>query len=667
MSEEVSFSSILEGAAPNKHDSKRRSGILTHLQKSLERNHKGASINFSGNTSLGLSPRRGGIEFSVSLPEGKTATAFSKKFSWELNGRGLADVILHENRSTPTIHGINDRTSIPVRISISDATAENKVALLRLLSDSDNRVSNYLLAVQNWVLHRDLAEQSGGLSPFAWSILALTHLRSTNLISDPFLADSGTVVEDGERSLDVGLAESTDGIWQGGDEEVESMFKSFLTSLQSLQLPAKKIFSLRIPDGVERKDGGLKAPSIGKASANNRIPHLWPILDPFDVSSDISESLTLAGAKRILVEAAREGLSSEEIFATVKDDLLAADEDKDLFADLRSRPANEIESEAKELRKKKSLIEAEVDSIREARQAQITIVQALRGIVNDTSELKAEQRKLIPQLGNRRKEMDKLRQQRDEINSKVVLPTKAIEEEILLVYEKLCGTVKSFRYPSPEEEVRLFIYFLELQEMFKAAVISSECHHVLQQLSGQQRAAVKELKLFESETESIKSDALEGITSVKELKGNYHEMKDIDRQITKLLRNLNSKRDELREASRELGRLDAWLRIQKKDADKPSPKRHESKSGSSDRPPRQSSAPRVDLKEVKRKAASGESMSLEDFGALLSSGGLSDITADEPQQSRSRRKKSSKKRVGATSGIRGSGRPDLEGRANKRR
>lgn len=666
MSEEISFSSILEGATPNKHDSKRRTGILNHLQKSLERNHKGASINFSGNTPLGLSPRRGGIEFSVSIPEGKTATGFSKKFSYELNGRGLADVIVHENRSIPTIHGKNDRTSIPIRISIADATAENKVALLRQLGDSDNRVFNYLLAIQNWVLHRDLAEQSGGLSPFAWSILALTHLRSTNLISDPFLADSGTVVEDGERSLDVGLVESTEGIWQGDDEEVESMFKSFLTSLQSLQLPAKKIISLRMPDGVKRKDCDLKAPDIGKVSANKRVPHLWPILDPFDMTKDISESLTLEGAKRILVEAARGGLSSEELFSTVKEDLLAADEDKDLFADLRSRPANEIESEAKELRKKKSLIEAEVDSIKEARQAQIRIVQALRGIVNDTSNLRTEQRKLIPQLGNRRKEMDKLRQQRDDINRKIVLPTKAIEEEIITVYEKLCGTAKSFRYPSPEEEIRLFIYFLELQEMFKAAVISSECHHVLQQLSGQQRAAVKELKSFESETESIKSDALEGITSATELKGNYHEMKDIDRQITKLLRNLNSKRDELREANRELGRLDAWLRIQKKDAKKPSGKQQGSKSGSSDRA-RQSRAPKVDIKEVKRKAASGESMSLEDFGALLSSGRLSSITGDEPQQSRSRRKKSNKKRVGATSGSRGTGRPDLEGRANKRR
>jgi len=666
MSEDVSFSSIIEDATPNKHDLKRRSGILNHLQKSLERNHKGASINFSGNTSLGLSPRRGGIEFSVSIPEGKTATAFSKKFSWELNGRGLEDVIVHDNRSTPTIHGKNDRTSILVRISIGDATAENKVALLRLLSDSDNRVSNYLLAVQNWVLHRDLAEQSGGLSPFAWSIVALTHLRSINLISDPFLADSGTVVEDGKRSLDVGLVESTKTIWQGSDEEVESMFKSFLTSLQALQLPAKKIISLRVPDGVERKECNFKAPNIGKLSANQRVPHLWPILDPFDISKDISESLTLEGAKRILVEAARESLSSEELFSTIKEDLLAADEDKDLFVDLRSRPTPEIESEAKELRKRKSLIEAEVDSIKVARQAQISIVEALRGIVNDTSELRTEQRKIIPQLGNRRMEMDKLRQQRDDINSKIVLPTKAIEEEIILVYEKLCGAAKSFRYPSPEEEVRLFIYFLELQEMFKAAVISSECHHVLQQLSGQQRAAVKELKSFESETESIKSDALEGITSAKELKGNYHEVKDIDRQIGKLLRNLNSKRDELREANRELGRLDAWLRIQKKDSNKPSEKRQGSKGGSSDRPP-QSRVPKVDIKEVKRKAASGESMSMEDFGALLSSGGLSNLIADDSQPSRSRRKKSNKKRVGATSGNRGTGRPDLEGRANKRR
>jgi len=112
--------------------------------------------------------------------------------------------------------------------------------------------------------------------------------------------------------------------------------------------------------------------------------------------------------------------------------------------------------------------------------------------------------------------------------------------------------------------------------------------------------------------------------------------------------------------------LDAWLRIQKKDGNKPSGKRHVSKGGSSDRT-HQGRVPKVDIKEVKRKAASGESMSLEDFGALLSSGGLSSITADEPQSSRSRRKKSNKKRVGATSGNRGTGRPDLEGRANKRR
>jgi uncharacterized coiled-coil DUF342 family protein len=256
--------------------------------------------------------------------------------------------------------------------------------------------------------------------------------------------------------------------------------------------------------------------------------------------------------------------------------------------------------------------------------------------------------------------MDGLRKRRDEINSKVVLPTIAIEEEVSKVYEKLTGEARGFRYPSLAEEKRLFSYFLELQSMYVLALESTECHQKFQLLAKEQRAAVKLLKSFEAEHQSLKQEAMAEVIGSEELKGENHELKTLDNRISKLLQSLNSKRVELRESNREIGRLDAWLRIQKKSGERSSKPKGATRS--------RHLSPDVDLREVKRKAASGESMSLEDFDALLSSGGLSSVSLQQDKPSKSRRRKAiGQKKVGATHGKRASGRPDLEGRGNQRR
>ncbi|SVD11325.1 uncharacterized protein METZ01_LOCUS364179, partial [marine metagenome] len=115
-------------------------------------------------------------------------------------------------------------------------------------------------------------------------------------------------------------------------------------------------------------------------------------------------------------------------------------------------------------------------------------------VVKETGNMSAEARIIIGTISNRKDVIEKLKVKRDSINVRVVLPLKAIEEELVKVFQKLTGSMRQFRFPSSKEENRLFGYFFELQEMHKCAIESSKYHLELQELWGKQRKSIDELK-----------------------------------------------------------------------------------------------------------------------------------------------------------------------------
>ena len=197
-----------------------------------------------------------------------------------------------------------------------------------------------------------------------------------------------------------------------------------------------------------------------------------------------------------------------------------------------------------------------------------------------------------------------MRDRRDAINERVVLPLKNIEKELLKTYRMLTEERTDMRYPSVEEEERLFSFFFELQAMHPLMKESSKLHNERISLIEEQREAIKALRAKEAEHDQVVDEAKASDPKMRDLKATPWEEKSYNRRIAKLLEEQKNKRSELKNLSREIGRLDAFLRVDRKNKEKGAKSNRYGRT-------------RVDVSEARRKAESGESMSLQDLSAIL--------------------------------------------------
>ncbi len=331
---------------------------------------------------------------------------------------------------------------------------------------------------------------------------------------------------------------------------------------------------------------------------------------------------------------------------------------KDLFKDLRDRPKHEIEEELKVLRRRQSVAKAEFESLSNERQRQISIVQAIRGAIAETKGIRSEHKGIIGTIGGREKDIRELRSTRDSINAKVVLPLQNIEEELLRTYENLTAEMKNMRYPGVKQEEKLFSFFFELQEMHKLATISNDSHQMMITEITDQRTAIANLRLKEAEHDDVVGKLSDEKPGMKGVKATPWEEKAYNRQIMKLLDEIKNKRKEVHGINREVGRLDAFIRVDRKKSQQSGGRGGNSYKG------RQHKGPNVS--EIRRKAASGESMSLADLGALMSSGGLSTIKPEHSKDTRRSKKKSlAQKKIGASRGSRSSRKPSADAKRKR--
>ena len=112
---------------------------------------------------------------------------------------------------------------------------------------------------------------------------------------------------------------------------------------------------------------------------------------------------------------------------------------------------------------------------------------------------------------------------------------------------------------------------------------------------------------------------------------------------------MNSIHNEKRTLRREIGRLEAWLRIcdrKKRDRKKSNYRKQNNRNKSKTKIS-------VNIEEDKSRASSGESISLSDLGALLNSGGFSSIQNVGKEKSERKKKKKMNNNFTASRGKRG--------------
>ena len=235
-------------------------------------------------------------------------------------------------------------------------------------------------------------------------------------------------------------------------------------------------------------------------------------------------------------------------------------------------------------------------------------------------------------LRDRAAEMDEARALRDAEDQRLVLPRARIEEELKRLYHSLTAEVDVFRVPSLEREQRDFSRFFELQTMHKAKAASDAHHQRYIDLLRVQREEVKKIRTLENDRKQTHAELLKDEPGLKEVRVRSGDVDEYDRRANRITRLLKSRRKERKQLSREVGRLEAFL---KGGQQRGRGQRRQGDRGAGRDGPRR---PRVDVKEVRERAQTGGTLSLADLGALLDQGGLPGAQQEAKQSKRHRHK-----------------------------
>jgi hypothetical protein len=286
-------------------------------------------------------------------------------------------------------------------------------------------------------------------------------------------------------------------------------------------------------------------------------------------------------------------------------------------------------------------LEMRIQALEDERQNSIRMAKAMRGVIEETSDLRKEHKTTIQGLSKRNKEIDSIKSQRDIINTNIVIPLHMIEDELSKVYKRLTTEIDIHRVPSLNRESEQFSWFFELQAMHAKGREASEHHQRFIQLVKEQKSEIKKLKIFESKHDETTAKLLGEEPLLKDKDISSNEARSYDRRVVNIQKALRARRGELHKLRREAGRLDAWLR--KKAGENRS--RGEQRGGSRGRGKDKSRG----SKSPRDKAVSNAPMTLGDISGLFSA---LDST-DEKKERKVSSKKAGRRKLGNLSAHRG--------------
>lgn len=254
--------------------------------------------------------------------------------------------------------------------------------------------------------------------------------------------------------------------------------------------------------------------------------------------------------------------------------------ESDLFADLRSLESSEIQSNL--LTHEASLVDIDAQ-LTKNRTLTSFRSSCIKFCVGKSSDIPSKNPELQDELAEttltKRIEFNQFIQQRDTLMAKIVLPKYRIMQRMARVYEKLAQPLDT----SPltlQQEITLFSEFFELQAM---------------------HAQLDPIETVEMELNALHRQIAEDVKAINKA----------DRDTAKIISTLVEQR---KKTTREIGRLKAFLRS-KKPKTKP-----------------------VDAGQARKTISQGGSISLEDLGALLDHGGLSNLEATKEPSPRKKKK-----------------------------
>ena len=287
-------------------------------------------------------------------------------------------------------------------------------------------------------------------------------------------------------------------------------------------------------------------------------------------------------------------------------------QDSNLFDDLDGIESHVVRERLARHRTSLRATEQQHDSLQSERKALISTVQLLREAVGKSSGISRERGKLLKELRDRRQRVDQQRNIRDSINERIAPPSAWIDSLLKKTYKRLTVLPDDLlKMPNLPTEIKQFSFLFELQQMHTQKNLSDAAHDEYVKLMRKQQKTIDELDALKDEREQIASETASVDPRLKEMKVNRKEEKQLNERIGSMLDTILAQRDEMKGHRREIGRLEAFLRI-RTDAER---KGH-------------TVQPR--LEDIQKRAATGGALSLEDLSRLISSGGLRDL--DSPKE-----------------------------------
>lgn len=657
---------MLKTEGPTTKQLKARAGLFQHLKRTLERRFKRATLQQFGSSQSGLTLQAGDLDLCLQF-KGEIPAKVLRQVNQLLKQHDMEDIVMLPRAKVPIIKFTDERTKIPVDISINNTLALHNTELLKRYASSDERIRWLILSVKHWALRRDVCDAAAGtFSSYAWTLLAVQSLQQTIPPVAPVLqaGEERTMVEVEGETYDLTMADPASIIMDPkNDQSIGELFVEFIFEHATKSPFKDHVVSVRNGAYLTRKSKKWKhaTPYAEKAILLDRKTrlgqHSLPIEDPLDLDHDLSRVLRPSGALDIQEEFLRtcialcEGQRWEHIVEAKRPERFLPVEEFDLFADLRTKSKDEVAALVQENTTATEALDERMTALTEERQRNVKMSRALRGKIEDTTDLRNELRTIVRTLRPRSQKMDELQKQRDEINKRIGLPLYRINELLQDVYQQLTGEIDLFQVPSLRREEDQFSWFFELQSMHEEALKAQEAHKGFVDLLKEQKAAVRSLKENEKKQDEHKAELLEAEPMLKDMDINFSDAMQFDKKASALMKVLGKRRTEMRRLRREKGRLDAWVRI----SSNPPPRRtnqggkkgggqKRTKSGSADWKPRNNGAK---AEEVQNRAAAGGTFSLSDLDVLLNSGGLSTVTKKQ-QTAKSSRRQERKKKVNTT-------------------
>ena len=260
------------------------------------------------------------------------------------------------------------------------------------------------------------------------------------------------------------------------------------------------------------------------------------------------------------------------------------------------------------------------------------IVQEMRETFTGRSK---ERKGLLDRLKKAQSERDQAQKNRDDADERVPPSPEDIESSLKQRHKPLYTMMNDLReMPTLKREISLFESFFEYQEMYKIAIFSNDEHKKMMAAFEEIKSVMQDFNKLDikTEEENAKLELNSEGENTESNKVGWREIKRISTRINEIDEKRKKIKQEIGTLTNELHRIESFQRIQS------------------------DAARRAELnpEEIRDKAASGGTLSLQDLSALISSGGLENLNdgekSDDSGTTKTNQKKKTRRRSNARRG-----------------